>query len=355
MTDTSRRTSAFNAFPSRRFVEEILLRDGEIPLGIVMTDPAGLVTHWNEFASHLFGWTRDEAIGQPVIELNVGPLDEAQAVEIMERLGGGESWSGTFDCRRKDGSTITVNVLDVPVLGDDGEVVGIVGFSREVVEQFTDTLKALDELRDLANHLDEVRREEQQRISAQLHDQLSQPIAMMATEALRLARNCADGDDAQHIERIGRTLQDALATLQSICTSLRPPGLDEFGPTLAIETAIDAWSATNGVSLDAAIDPELDLVDPTAAEVVVQIITEALANVERHARATRVVVEVTVDGPVCTATIADDGIGYGDAPGFGVRLMTERARRVGGKFAISGLEPPEHGTHVTLAVPVRVR
>lgn len=355
MTDLEATARRVTAFPSRRFVEEILLRDDEIPLGIVMTDALGVVTHWNDFATLLFGWSRDEAIGRPVIEVNVGPINEAQAVEIMEGLGRGESWSGTFDCRRKDGSTMTINVLDVPVLDDDGEVVGIVGFSRETVDQFTETLKALDELRDLANHLDEVRSQEQQRIAAQLHDHLSQPIAMMATEALRVARSCDRDDDALRFERIGRTLQDSLRTLQKICTSLRPPGLDEFGPTMAMEAMVESWSESSGVTLETTIDPALDSIDVTMSEVVVQVITEALANIERHARATSAVVDVFIDGDLCNATIADDGVGYGDNPGFGVRLMAERARRAGGKLTVKRRSSPCKGTIVTLTLPTTAR
>lgn len=341
---------------SRRFIEEVLLKGNDVPLGIIVTDNAGVVHLWNDFARVLYGWTPEEAIGSDIIALNVGPTDESIAQEIMEAVVAGEPVSGTFDCRRKDGSILTINFLNVPVLDDAGdEVVGVAGFSREVVEQFTETLKSLEELRGLADRMDEIRAEEQQRIAAQLHDHLSQPIAMMATEALRLARNLDRDADAAAVERIGRTLQDSLRTLQNICSSLRPPGLDEFGPMLAIENLLETWAASSGVTLESAIDPAIDDLDPSLAEVAIRIITEALANIERHARATSAVVEIAVDGQLCSTTITDDGIGYGGRPGFGVRLMTERVRRVGGKLSIEAIAAPGHGTVVALTLPTTTR
>lgn len=354
MTDAAT-TGTYSAFPSRRFVEEILLRDAEIPLGIIMTDAAGIVTHWNDYAMHLYGWSRDEAIGQSIVELNVGPADEAMANEIMASLSSGDSWSGTFDCRRKDGSSITINILDVPVLGDDGSVVGIVGFSREVVEQFLETLQALDELRSLADRFDEVRREEQQRIAAQLHDHLSQPIAMMATESLKFARQCDSDRDAAQFERIGRTLQEALRTLQTVCGALRPPGLDEFGPMLAIENLLESWAASSGVAMESMIDPAISRLDAPIAEVVIQVLTEALANVERHARATHATVDLTVEGELVTLLVGDDGNGYSGEPGFGIRLMTERSRRVGGRLQLARHTDSRCGTLLSLSVPVTAR
>lgn len=356
MPDATTRISSGRAgLLSSRFIDEVLLRELTVPLGIIASDNDGIVTRWNEFATVLYGWTAEEAIGRPIMDLNVGPTDESIAIDIMKAVVAGEPVSGTFDCRRKDGSIVTINFLNVPILDDCGEIVGIVGFSREVVEQFIETLKSLDELRDLADHLDEVRRDEQQRIAAQLHDQLSQPIAMMATEALRVARSCDRDADALRFERIGRTLQDALRTLQSICTSLRPPGLDEYGPAMALETMLEAWPASSGVSLETAIDPAVDEIHPVIAEVVVQVVTEALANIERHAGATHAIVEVFVDGPVCITTVTDDGVGYRGRPGFGVRLMTERTRRVGGKMSIEPAPSPGRGTIVSVTLPTTSR
>ena len=343
------------AFPSRRFVEELLLRDYEIPIGIIMTDLEGTVTHWGGFASVLYGWSELDAIGSSIVDLNVGPLDVDAANQIMASLSKGEPWSGTFTTRRKDGSSLTVNVLDLPVLGDDGEIVGIVGFSREESEQFVESLTALDELRDLADRLDEVRQAEQQRIAAELHDHLSQPIAMMATEVLKVARECDRDADAVALERIGRTLQASLRTLQNICSSLRPPGLDEFGVHLALESLLESWSTGSGIAIDSFIDDDISLLDPQIAEVIVQVITEALANIERHAGATSARVTIEVDGYVCSVAVTDDGVGCTGAPGFGIRLMIERARRVGGRLEIGPRTDGAPGTRLALDLPVSMR
>ena len=85
------------------------------------------------------------------------------------------------------------------------------------------------------------------------------------------------------------------------------------------------------------------------------MLTEALANVERHARATHAIIDIVVDGDICTLSVVDDGRGFHGESGFGVRLMTERARRVGGRLEIESRAEPDSGTALTLRVPTTTR
>jgi PAS domain S-box-containing protein len=99
---------------------------------VVVTDTAGLIEYWNRAAEQLFGWSAEEVIGRNIIE--VIPSEEAAefASEIMEKLQRGETWSGRFKVKRKDGSTFMAIVSDTPVLDEEGKLTAIIGITTDL-------------------------------------------------------------------------------------------------------------------------------------------------------------------------------------------------------------------------------
>ena len=102
---------------------------------VMATDPDGKIIFWNRAAEELFGWSRDEVLERPVVEVTPAPELEARAEELMEALRAGESWSGEFTVRRKDGSRFPVLVTDSPVFDGEGRLVAIVGVAVDLTEQ----------------------------------------------------------------------------------------------------------------------------------------------------------------------------------------------------------------------------
>lgn len=103
-------------------------------LAIFATDANGTVTTWNGRAEAVYGWGRDEAVGRNIYDLTVASGAEAAADEVMSAVGRGQSWQGTFQLRRKDGSTFAAFVKKSPIVGDGGELVGVAGVSIEVTD-----------------------------------------------------------------------------------------------------------------------------------------------------------------------------------------------------------------------------
>lgn len=102
---------------------------GAVGEAVIATDLDGIVLSWNEAAVQLYGWTADEAVGKPIVDLTPSTVSRADAEKIMSILAGGESWQGAFQVQRKDGSSFLAHVTDAPVLGQDGKLIGIVGVS----------------------------------------------------------------------------------------------------------------------------------------------------------------------------------------------------------------------------------
>ena len=115
----------------------------QVDLAVISTDADGVVTTWNPRAEALYGWTREEAVGRPIMELTV-PADEGgQAAEIIEQVAGGHSWQGPFRVRRKDGTVFTTFVRNSPMFDENNKLLGIVGVSIELDPVLGDTIRAV--------------------------------------------------------------------------------------------------------------------------------------------------------------------------------------------------------------------
>lgn len=99
---------------------------------VIATDLKGKIIHWNRFAETLFGWRAAEVLGRPVNEVTPAPQSIADADAIMARLTAGESWSGEFLLRKRDGSVFPAQVTDSPVHDEQGQLVGVVGIAVDI-------------------------------------------------------------------------------------------------------------------------------------------------------------------------------------------------------------------------------
>ncbi len=99
---------------------------------VIATDLKGIVIYWNSFAEQLYGWTDEEALGANILDLTPPAETREQAQEIMTRLQEGKSWSGELVMRRKDGTVFPAMITDSPIVGEKGELIGVVGVSVDI-------------------------------------------------------------------------------------------------------------------------------------------------------------------------------------------------------------------------------
>jgi PAS domain S-box-containing protein len=102
---------------------------------VISTDLEGIVTYWNSFAESLYGWSAAEAVGRNIIEITPAEGLASKAAEVLACLRRGQSWSGEFLVRRKDGSTFPAYVTDWPLTDAGGQLVGVVGISFDITER----------------------------------------------------------------------------------------------------------------------------------------------------------------------------------------------------------------------------
>lgn len=112
-----------------------------IQQAVIGTDLSGKIIFWNDFATMLYGWKREEVLGKNIIDITPSDLSIDEAKKIMLRLSNGEYWSGEFSVKNKSGRIFKVHVHNSPMLNADNELSGIIGVSYDLSSE----LKAKEE------------------------------------------------------------------------------------------------------------------------------------------------------------------------------------------------------------------
>lgn len=198
------------------------------------------------------------------------------------------------------------------------------------------------------------REEERRRLRRDLHDGLGPTLAGV-TMGLHAAQTFVARDPAEAkrlMAGLEAQVEEAIADIRRLVYGLRPPALDEFGLVRALQlhaTRIEAQP--DGIDIVIDSPPEGLGRLPAAVEVAAyRIVTEAITNVTRHARARTCKVRLCLNGAL-ELDVTDDGRGLDPArpAGVGVTAMRERAAELGGVLIIEELRP---GTRVRARLPV---
>jgi signal transduction histidine kinase len=189
---------------------------------------------------------------------------------------------------------------------------------------------------------DEARR----RIERDLHDGLQQRLVSLGLE-VRLAEAAVPTQDwelKQELARVVEGLMDVLENLREISRGIHPAILSERG----LGPAIRALARRSPVPVEFDIRLEDRFSEPVEIGAY-YIVSEALANVAKHAEAELVRVSVELRHGFLAVSIQDDGVGGADANGSGLTGLAERVEALGGAMQL--VSPPGSGTVVYVELP----
>ena len=213
-----------------------------------------------------------------------------------------------------------------------------------------------EKLRMLAAHAEQIKEGERKRIAREIHDDLAQNLLALKIEAEILANRTRDRHGRLH-ERAVATVRQIDVTIRSvrqIINDLRPNVLD-LGLNAAVDWQVADFARRTGIECELVEDESEHHLDDSCATAFFRILQESLNNVARHARASKVRIDLHQHADMLTMTIRDNGVGM--QPGsrnrngsFGLVGIEERVNILGGSFSISS--GPDTGTTIVVTIPL---
>jgi signal transduction histidine kinase len=232
----------------------------------------------------------------------------------------------------------------------------------ELTAAFNGMLDRLeDERRDSARRALAAQERERQRIARELHDSTAQHLAAVGLNLMRLKLAAGASADAERIcSEMKSALREAQKELRVFTYLLHPPELDSEGLKTTVERFAEGVSQRTGLRIRVRISPAVDDAAFEIQRAVFRVLQEALTNVHRHAKASRVLVLLNVDAGLLSLFVKDDGRGLpatNGSPdanratlGVGIPGMEARMRRFGGELSV---RRASRGTVVRATVPMR--
>src|ERR1700736_3295415 len=312
----------------------------------------------NKEFSRVFGYSSQEALGHRISELIAGEEAREEEQKYADSAAQGRRVDAEGVRRRKDGSSLYVSMVRVPVRLPNRQV-AIYAIYRDISEhkQAEAALRQTNErLQELSRRLFQVQEDERRHLARELHDQMGQ-----ALTAAKL--NLQAAQRLEEPSLIARKLDDGIAVLETllqqarqISLDLRPPLLDDLGLVPALRWYLDQQAQRAGLRIEFFADPALERMSSEIETACFRVAQEALTNAVRHARARTVSVELHRTPEALHLVVRDDGIGFDvvraqqDAS-LGLLGMRERVALVGGELDCKSA--PGRGTEVHAFFPVQ--
>jgi signal transduction histidine kinase len=249
----------------------------------------------------------------------------------------------------RGGSQLALLVHD-PALGEEPELLEAVAAAGAIAlenAQLEAELRArMRELRGSRARILEAGQRERQRLERNLHDGAQQRLIALSLELGRLEGELAgDVNAAARLEHARREIAASLDELRAVSRGLHPAVVSAHGLQVALEqlVALAPLSVRLRVEVAGRVPEPLEVA-------AYYIVSESLANVGKHARASAAEVEVTLGEGELIVEVRDDGVGGADtAGGSGLRGLADRVETLGGRLRV--WSPAGGGTRLRAEIP----
>jgi len=227
---------------------------------------------------------------------------------------------------------------------------------RGVTIDITKRRQAEEAARELSGRLINAQEEERSRLARELHDDVTQRLALLAIDAGRGERNLPSAAGGTAMRAMRESLIRLSEDVHALAYRLHPSILEDLGLIEALKTECERFGRVASIPVDLKAQEVPDPLPHAVALCLYRIAQEALRNVGRHARASAVQVSLRrLDGGVQLA-VRDNGAGFDpaqqrDRPSLGHASMRQRIYQLNGELEVESA--PGHGTTVLAWVPLK--
>jgi signal transduction histidine kinase len=200
--------------------------------------------------------------------------------------------------------------------------------------------------------------DERQRMAREIHDTLAQGLTGIITQ-LEAAEQAKQNpvEWQRHLDNATALARESLTEARRSVHAIRPEALEKARLPEALGDVVTRWSEVNGVAAELTTTGTAVAMHPDIEVTLLRVAQEALANVAKHAGASRVGLTLSYMDDLVTVDVRDDGAGFdpdsvrrnGSGGGFGLTAMRQRVQRLAGSLEVES--EPGGGTAISAAVP----
>jgi PAS domain S-box-containing protein len=357
---------------------------------VISADVDQRITLYNQAAEKTFGYTAQEAMGQP-INMLIPERFRAPHAQHVNQFAESTKQSLHMSARRqvfglrKDGSEFpmaasvsrldvggerlfTITCSDVTEQARAAEelrrahdelelrvrerTADLEKSNQSLQGEILERKRAEEEVHELSRRMMRVQEEERRNLARELHDGAAQNLVALALNmaGIRGAEGLAPSAQAM-IEESLRLVENCTSELRTISYLLHPPLLEELGLRRTLRGYVDGFSRRSGIAVTLTTEGELEQLGFDVELAVFRIVQECLSNVHRHAHSTTASILLSRSGQLLNLEIADQGRGLRsgtDSAGVGIAAMRERVRLLKGHIEIR----TDAGTTIAIRLPL---
>ncbi len=263
------------------------------------------------------------------------------------------TYKTSYRVLRPDGSAIWLEANGHVLFDDQGRLQRIIGMVADV----TGRKLAEEALFSLSRRLIEAQELERARIARELHDDLSQRMALLQISLEQVAQDTAglSSKIRQQLHNITKVSAEISSSLHDLSHQLHPYKLDTLGLVAALGGFCNEFSRQHNLQVQFVHHHVPGQIPNEVTLCLFRIAQEALRNVVKHSGGTEAEVELSGHGDRIDLCISDSGVGFSPEhvkaeTGLGLISIRERLRLVGGHLSVES--EPSHGTRIRARVPL---
>ena len=337
---------------------------------LIVSAESRIIGDCNPATSQLFGYSREETVGQSVRILHVDDdaFDKFRQLALEAIHSKGYLRIPAFQMRRKNGEVFATQHMVMPLYNEDGDLVSWVSVIRDITEERKTEAKLEQyrrKLRKLAAELTVVEARERRQIAAELHENLGQ---LLATAKMKIApmRTLVPDGLKPGMAEVQNLVEAALQQTRSLTYQLSSPILYQLGLEAALKWLAENMAAQYGYRVVFTRLGESGALLEESSVSLFSAVRELLVNVAKHAQATEVAVRLRWLDDCVEVLVRDNGRGFRrtglsdfsdlksgmseSTDGFGLFNIQERVSDLGGRVWLRS--EPQRGTAVKIHLPL---
>ena len=323
---------------------------------IFVTDLNGKLIEANRASAELMGDTLEEIIGTDIRQF-LSPEELANARNVRKCLLLSQPFPQPYEQKliRNDKTEVILMISSNLVKhGDDPPVF------EHVARDVTKERRMQDNLRHYIQQITRIQEEERNRIARDLHDDTAQALYALTRQVDNFVRGSSNlpTDTSSFLKSLVEQIKTVSQGVRRFSQDLRPPLLDDLGLLATIRWLTGNMEERTHIPVKLTVSGTERRLAPHVELAIFRIIQEALRNIQKHAGATQVDVNVEYANEKINISIVDNGKGFkpvGDwgelsrEGRLGLMGMKERAHLLGGNITITS--ETDHGTSVLIELP----